>query len=65
MQHDQITAAIVAVGIEIHCRLGTGLFESVYRKVPANELPQRGLDRSGGTANPARLGFLVPWNSCK
>ena len=44
MQHNEITGTVVEVAIDIHRRLGPGLFESVYRKVLAYELRQRGLD---------------------
>ena len=44
MQHNEITGTVVDTAIDIHRRLGPGLFESVYRKVLAYELRQRGLD---------------------
>lgn len=44
MTHNDITAAIIEVAIEIHRRLGPGLLEFVYRKVLAHELRKRGFD---------------------
>ena len=43
MQHNEVSAAIVDTAIDVHCRLGPGLLESVYRKVLAHELRKRGL----------------------
>ena len=42
MQHNEITGTVVDTAIDIHRRLGPGLFESVYRKVLAYGLRQRG-----------------------
>ena len=40
---NQIAAIIVAVCIDIHRRLGPGLFESVYERILCHELRKRGL----------------------
>ena len=42
MHHNDITAAIINVSIDIHRRLGPGLLESVYRRILAHELGKRG-----------------------
>ncbi len=44
MLHNEITGAIVDTAMDIHRRLGPGLFESVYRKVLAFELRNRDFD---------------------
>jgi len=43
MEVDDITGTIVEVSIEIHRRLGPGVFESVYETVLASVLERRGL----------------------
>jgi GxxExxY protein len=43
MEVDDITGAIVEVSIDIHRRLGPGVFESVYETVLASVLERRGL----------------------
>ena len=43
MSHNEITGAIVDTAIHVHRALGPGLLESVYRKVLAYELGNRGL----------------------
>lgn len=43
MTHNEITEAIIGAAIEIHRCLGPGLLESVYHRVLAYELRQRGL----------------------
>ena len=40
---DQLTAAVIGAGIEVHRTLGPGLFESVYEECLAWELEHRGL----------------------
>lgn len=40
---NDLTGEIIAASIEIHCELGPGLLESVYREVLARELRARGL----------------------
>ena len=40
---DQLTAAVIGAGIEVHRILGPGLFESVYDECLAWELGLRGL----------------------
>src|SRR5687768_13881689 len=44
MMLNEITGAIIEVGLAIHQKLGPGLLESVYRKVLAHELRKRGFD---------------------
>jgi len=44
MTHNEITGAVIETAIEIHKQLGSGLLESVYRKVLAYELRKRGFD---------------------
>jgi GxxExxY protein len=44
MQINDITSAIIETAIEIHRRLGPGLLETVYRKILAYELRNRGFD---------------------
>ena len=40
---DQLSAAVIGAGIEVHRTLGPGLFESVYEECLAWELEHRGL----------------------
>ena len=40
---DQLTAAVIGAGIEVHRTLGPGLFEAVYDECLAWELGSRGL----------------------
>ena len=40
---DQLTAAVIGAGIEVHRALGPGLFESVYEECLVWELEHRGL----------------------
>jgi hypothetical protein len=43
MTHNQISAIILEVAVDIHRRLGPGLLESVYQAVVGHELAKRGL----------------------
>ena len=43
MEHNEVTAAIVDAAMQIHRELGPGLLESVYQRILAYELRQRGL----------------------
>ena len=43
MTHNEISGIVVDVAIQIHRKLGPGLFESVYQAVLAYELRKRGL----------------------
>lgn len=43
MNYQKITQAIIGKSIEIHCKLGPGLLESVYRSILALELEKAGL----------------------
>ncbi len=43
MTHNQITEIIIGTAIEIHKRLGPGLFESAYGAILEYELKKRGL----------------------
>ncbi|MEM1227754.1 MAG: GxxExxY protein [Planctomycetota bacterium] len=42
MTENELTDAIIGAAIEVHCRLGPGLLESVYRRCLAYELRKRG-----------------------
>lgn len=42
MDENQISAAVVDAAIQIHRRLGPGLYESVYEAILAHELTKRG-----------------------
>jgi GxxExxY protein len=44
MQYNEITGTVIDTAINIHRKLGPGLFESVYRKVLGYELRKRGFD---------------------
>jgi GxxExxY protein len=44
VQINDITGTIIELAIEIHRRLGPGLLESVYRKILAYELRNRGFE---------------------
>lgn len=44
MEHNEVTALIIEVAIQIRRQLGPGLLESVYRRVLAYELRKRNLD---------------------
>ena len=44
LPHNQITAAIIEVAVDIHRKLGPGLLESVYQKILAYELKKRGFE---------------------
>ncbi len=44
MRHNEITGTVIDTAMNIHRKLGPGLFESVYRKVLAYELRKRGFD---------------------
>lgn len=44
MQTNDLTAAIIGAGIEVHRRLGPGLLESAYRACLAYELRKRGFE---------------------
>lgn len=41
--HEDITAAIIESGLRIHRGVGPGLFESVYRRILADDLIRKGL----------------------
>lgn len=41
--HNAITSEIIAVAIEVHCRIGPGLLESAYEACLLYELHKRGL----------------------
>ena len=43
MKHNEISGVIIDTALAIHRKLGPGLLETVYRKVLAFELRQRGL----------------------
>src|SRR5665213_276414 len=43
MTHNEISAIIVDVAVDVHRRLGPGLLESVYHAVLGHELAKRGL----------------------
>lgn len=43
MDENEISAAVVDAAIQIHRRLGPGLYESVYEAILAHELVKRGL----------------------
>jgi len=43
MEHNEISAKIIDVAIDVHRRLGPGLLESVYQAVLPHELAKRGL----------------------
>ena len=43
MTHNEISAIVVDVALDIHRRLGPGLLESVYQLVLGHELEKRGL----------------------
>ena len=44
MKHNDVTAAIIAHGIEIHKTLGPGLLEPVYQRILAYELRKANLN---------------------
>lgn len=44
MRHNEITGVVVDIAIDIHRKLGPGLFESVYQKVLVYELRKRAFD---------------------
>jgi len=42
LEHEGLTGDIIAAGIEVHKKLGSGFIESIYEKALWNELRKRG-----------------------
>ena len=43
MRHNELSGTIVKASLDIHCKLGPGLLESVYQEILFRELRKQGL----------------------
>jgi GxxExxY protein len=59
MTHNEVSAMVVDVALDIHRRLGPGLLESVYLAVLGHELTKRGLRVEREVAIPVKWDGLL------
>ena len=55
---NEISGAIVDAAYHVHCALGPGLLESVYEKVLAHELSDRGFEVRAQVPVPIKYGSI-------